>query len=174
MLLMSALALAFALWAMGTSQQSTGGGRLLGWVPLVAFLAASPFAAAHLQSAGQAAPVNLSALPSEPFTQARLDAYRAQHRAVFVTATAAWCVTCMVNDKVAIDDSRVRAAFAAHRVAYLVADWTRRNAAVTAILNAYGRSGVPLYIYYAPGATEAKILPQILTPDEILGTIDGR
>jgi thiol:disulfide interchange protein DsbD len=120
------------------------------------------------------ASVSLSALPSEPFTQARLASYRSQHRAVFVNATAAWCVTCMVNDKVALDDSRVRGAFAAHHVAYLVADWTRRNAEVTALLNAYGRSGVPLYIYYAPDATDAKILPQVLTPDEVLRVVEVR
>ena len=34
-----------------------------------------------------------------------------------------------------------------------------------------GRSGVPLYLYYAPGAAKPKILPQILTQDAVLAAI---
>ena len=58
---------------------------------------------------------------------------------------------------------RCKAAFADKHVAYLVADWTNRNAAITKLLNDNGRSGVPLYLYYAPGADKPVILPQILT-----------
>ncbi len=57
-----------------------------------------------------------------------------------------------------------RAAFARTHTAYLVADWTKRDAAITALLSAHDRSGVPLYLYYKPGATDAEVLPQILTP----------
>jgi thiol:disulfide interchange protein DsbD len=171
----TALALAFALWALGASQNAQGWKRALGWLPLLLALLATPELLPLLDSAPQAAAAHASSdIPSEPFTQARLEALRAQSRPVFVNATAAWCVTCMVNERVALEDSRVRSAFAARHVAYLVADWTRRNAEVTALLNSYGRSGVPLYVYYAPGASEGKILPQILTPDELLRETGGR
>ena len=175
MLLTAALALAFGLWALGASQQSTGWKRGAGFAALI--LALLGIAALLPSLAGESQPANAHALAGgsgEPFTQARLETLRAQSRPVFVDATAAWCVTCMVNEKVALDDSRVRAAFASGHVAYLVADWTRRNAEVTALLNTYGRSGVPLYLYYPPGASQAKILPQILTPEEVLGVVSSR
>jgi thiol:disulfide interchange protein/DsbC/DsbD-like thiol-disulfide interchange protein len=175
LLLIAALALAFGLWALGASQQSSGRKRGAGFAALIAALlgvaALMPTFARESQTAASHA---LSGAPVEPFTQARLESLRAQSRPVFVNATAAWCVTCMVNEKVALEDSRVRAAFAAGHVAYLVADWTRRNGEVTALLNAYGRSGVPLYLYYPPGASQAKILPQILTTGEVLSAVSSR
>ena len=115
-----------------------------------------------------------SAIPSEPYTPSRLSRLRAEKRGVFVDATAAWCVTCLVNEKVALDDSRVRAEFGTKRVAFLVADWTNRDPAVTDLLAAHARSGVPLYLYYRPGATDAVVLPQILTPGAVLDTINSR
>jgi thiol:disulfide interchange protein DsbD len=96
---------------------------------------------------------------------------RAENRAVFINATAAWCITCLVNDKAALSSARVHDAFAAKHVAYLIADWTRRDPAITALLAAHGRSGVPLYLYYAPGAPEPKVLPQILTEGEVLAAL---
>jgi thiol:disulfide interchange protein DsbD len=84
------------------------------------------------------------------------------------------CITCLVNEKTALDNSRVRAAFAARRIAFLVADWTNRDPAVTALLQAHARSGVPLYLYYAPGAGDAIVLPQILTANAVLTAIGTR
>jgi thiol:disulfide interchange protein DsbD len=90
---------------------------------------------------------------------------------VFVDATAAWCITCLVNERIAFSSAPVRAAFAQHHVALLIADWTRRDAAITTLLDAHGRSGVPLYLYFAPGAPEAQVLPQVLTPDMVLDAV---
>ncbi|HEY5049212.1 MAG TPA: protein-disulfide reductase DsbD domain-containing protein [Rhizomicrobium sp.] len=173
-LLAVALTLAFGLWAFAASRNARGGTRAWGWLALVlSLLAIGKLALLLAGGPPAAASRSLSDIPSEPFTQARLESLRAQDRAVFVNATAAWCVTCMVNERVAFDDSRVRRAFAARRVTYLVADWTRRNAQVTALLNAFGRDGVPLYVYYAPGAADGRVLPQILTPDEVLKALRG-
>ena len=63
-------------------------------------------------------------------------------------------------------------AFARRHIAYLVADWTNRNPEITALLAAHGRSGVPLYLYYAPGAAEPRVLPQILTEGEVLAALE--
>ncbi len=73
----------------------------------------------------------------------------------------------------ALSGARLKDAFAQHHVAYVVADWTRRDPEITALLAAHGRSGVPLYLYYAPGAADAKVLPQILTEGEVLAALDG-
>ena len=87
---------------------------------------------------------------AEPFSAARLAALRAEGRPVFVNMTAAWCVTCLVNERVAIDTDAVRRAFAEHHVAYLKGDWTRQDPASPTYLRENGRDGVPLYVYYPP------------------------
>jgi len=65
----------------------------------------------------------------------------------------------------------VKGAFASKKVAYLVADWTNQNPEITALLKENGRSGVPLYLYYAPGAAKPQVLPQILTEGLVLGAL---
>ncbi len=92
---------------------------------------------------------------------------------MFVDATAAWCITCLVNEDAVLSRASVKSAFAAKNVAYLVADWTNQNPEVTALLKDNGRSGVPLYLYYAPGARTPIILPQILTESGVLGALGG-
>ena len=90
---------------------------------------------------------------------------------VFVDATAAWCITCLVNEDAVLSRPSVKSAFASRNVAYLVADWTNQNPEITQLLNDNGRSGVPLYLYYAPHAATPVILPQILTESGVLGAL---
>ena len=111
------------------------------------------------------APTTALTLPgAAPYSAARLAALRAQNRPVFVDLTAAWCVTCLVNEHGTLLAPDVRAAFAARHVALLVGDWTSRDPAITALLAQNHRAGVPLYIFYPPGGGRSQILPQILTP----------
>jgi thiol:disulfide interchange protein DsbD len=98
-----------------------------------------------------------------PYTAARLTTLRAGKTPVFVDLTAAWCVTCLVNDTTTLKNPAVQAAFAAHHIATLVGDWTEPNPEISALLAANNRDGVPLYLYFAPGA-DPQILPQLLTP----------
>ncbi|HQT46401.1 MAG: hypothetical protein B7X08_04150 [Acidocella sp. 20-63-7] len=100
---------------------------------------------------------------AQPFTPERLDALRRQNIPVFVDLTAAWCVTCLVNEATTLATPPVEAAFASHHVTLLVGDWTDKNPAITALLAANHRSGVPLYLYYTPGSIYPVILPQILS-----------
>lgn len=116
----------------------------------------------------QAAP-QASAAPdihgSEPWSEARLAALRAEGRHVFVNFTADWCVSCKVNEAAAIDREETAEAFRAGNVAVLVADWTNADAAIARELERHGRNSVPLYLWYPAGGGEPEILPQILTPD---------
>lgn len=102
----------------------------------------------------------------EPYSAERLDALRAEGRPVFVDATADWCLTCKVNERLALKDAGIQQLFAEKKVVLMVADWTRRDAAITEYLAGFGRNGVPLYVYYAPGA-EPQVLPQLLTPGSV-------
>jgi thiol:disulfide interchange protein DsbD len=88
-----------------------------------------------------------------------------------VNATAAWCITCLVNEKMALSSAAVERAFADHKVAALKADWTNGNPEITALLAANRRDGVPLYLYYAPGASTPKVLPQLLTESTVIGAV---
>jgi thiol:disulfide interchange protein/DsbC/DsbD-like thiol-disulfide interchange protein len=108
----------------------------------------------------------------EAFTPARLDALRADGRPVFVNLTAAWCITCLVNERIALDRADVTSAFAAANVAYLKGDWTHRDPAITEMLAKFGRNGVPLYVFYPAGSSsQPVVLPQILTPEIVLREI---
>lgn len=175
-LLAAALALAFALWVIGRAEQSgRAWSRPLAAAAFVLGVAGVAVLLPLLNSGSPArARTEASAIPSEPYSPSRLAELRAERRGAFVDATAAWCVTCLVNEKVALDDARVRTAFRERRVAFLVADWTNRDPAVTDLLATHARSGVPLYLYYAPGAADAVVLPQILTPDAVVSAIGGR
>ena len=107
---------------------------------------------------------------SESFSQALLDTYQKEGRPVFVNATAAWCITCKVNERVALKDEGVLAHLAEHNIAYLVADWTNQNEEIRRYLESFGRNGVPLYVYYPPNAAP-RVLPQLLTPDIVLDAL---
>jgi thiol:disulfide interchange protein DsbD len=166
------VATGFAAWIWGVSRFYSPRGRGIGaLVTLIALLAALSCLAFLKSAPVQAGSVNVTGLASEPYSAARLAALRGENRPVFVNATAAWCITCLVNDEVALSSARVKDAFAQRHVAYVVADWTRRDPEITALLSAHGRSGVPLYLYYAPGAAEPRVLPQILTEGEVLAAL---
>jgi DsbC/DsbD-like thiol-disulfide interchange protein/cytochrome c biogenesis protein CcdA/thiol-disulfide isomerase/thioredoxin len=106
-------------------------------------------------------------LPSEAYSEALLARYRAEGHPVFVYFTADWCVTCKVNEAAAIEREETAVAFKKAGVKVLVGDFTRADPLISRALSQYGRSGVPLYLYFGKGA-DAEILPQILTPDMLI------
>lgn len=136
-------------------------------------------------------PLSSSALPSptlasayedsafEPYSEVRLRELRGQGKAVFVNLTASWCVSCLVNEKVALSRQSVRDFFKRRDITYLKGDWTNGDEEITRLLDEFGRGGVPLYVFYPAAAgrsverTSAQpvVLPQILTPDLITRTL---
>jgi thiol:disulfide interchange protein DsbD len=107
----------------------------------------------------------------EPWSQETVSRYHAQGRPVFVDFTASWCLSCQVNERVALSQSSVRQAFQNANVALLKADWTREDPAITQALSALDRSGVPVYALYKPGESTPELLPQVLTPGIVLDAI---
>jgi thiol:disulfide interchange protein DsbD len=99
--------------------------------------------------------------------------YQAEGRPVFVDFTASWCLSCQVNERVALGQPEVEEAFKAKHVVRMRADWTRRDEAITATLTGLGRSGVPTYVLYAPGDKSPRLLPEVLTPGIVLDALGG-
>lgn len=115
---------------------------------------------------------------SEAFTPETLETALASEQPVFVEMTAAWCITCKVNNLVAINVPSTHKLFEESNIRYIVGDWTNYNEDITKYLNHYGRDGVPLYVYYPKPdennmRPEPIILPQILTTGIIDQYISG-
>jgi len=166
---------AFALWAWRNARTGARGtwttvaaigaiaGVIVAW-PLVSG-GAAPFA-------GRSEPVAAAheSGPWQNWSTARVAALVDEGRPVFVDFTAAWCITCQVNERLVLDDSRVRDAFANHGVALLRADWTRRDPAITEALADLGRTGVPVYVLYRKGFPPL-VLPAVLRRAAILDAL---
>jgi len=157
-LLSIAAALAFALWV-------GRWGRAWLVAGLVVFVLTAAFSWRPLLG------IESATLTSEPWSPERVAELRGEGRPVFVNFTAAWCVTCKVNEAAAFTP-RVAQAFERANVAYLEADWTNRDDTIAAALAEHGRAGVPLYLYYS-SQSEPVILPQVLNEALILETVRG-
>jgi thiol:disulfide interchange protein len=134
---------------------------------------AADVAAPDDTSAGASAnpSTNPSANVWQPWSAEAFARVRAEGKPVFVDFTAAWCVTCQLNKRMTLNDSGLAASFRERQVVLMRADWTRRDPAVTDALRALGRSGVPVYALYAPGASQPQLLSEILTVSEIRGAM---
>jgi thiol:disulfide interchange protein DsbD len=88
-----------------------------------------------------------------------------------VDFTASWCLSCQVNERVALSRAEVQQAFQSANVALLKADWTRQDPAITKALTALGRDGVPVYALYTPGQSTPELLPQVLTPGIVMDAL---
>ena len=94
--------------------------------------------------------------------------YKNSNQAYLINFTAAWCITCQANDKIALSRPKIKKYFRDNNVEYIVADWTNKDNEILESLESYSRNGVPLYIYWKPGMDESKILPAILTEQILL------
>ncbi|THD62781.1 protein-disulfide reductase DsbD domain-containing protein [Phenylobacterium sp.] len=164
----AAVAVGLAAWLAGLGQRRAAAGGSPAAMSVAAGLLAALAVAAVVWPQDKA-----GELQSEPYSPERVAALRAEGRPVFVNYTAAWCVSCQVNDKVAISTHDVAQAFARHKVAYLKADWTKRDGAIAAELAAHGRAGVPLYLVYGTNGGDGVILPSILTPDIVVKAVEA-
>ena len=163
------VALALVLWALGLA------GRARSWVATLS-IAAGAFL---VWSIGPyvirpvAEPVSTGVAAGErwaPWSPARVQAGLAEGRPVFVDFTAAWCVTCQYNKKTTLANAQVLAAFDAAGVRTLRADWTRRDATISAELGRLGRSGVPVYLLQAPGKPPI-VLSEILSVADVMAAL---
>lgn len=162
--------LAFVLWLAGRPERhpNLSGVRhsviALGFVACLAALAAA--------SRTEPTQTNDPGL-SEPFSMARLEAARADPEVgVFVNMTADWCVTCLVNERIALSSDEFAHVLSEHNIVYLKGDWTRRDETITDYLETFGRNGVPLYVVYPKDGGEPRVLPQVLTPNGVIAALE--
>ncbi|RVT97559.1 cytochrome C biogenesis protein [Rhodovarius crocodyli] len=160
----------FAAWALGIAQRAGGS-----WVGRgLALLALAGAAALLPRLADAPSPTATAAAHGEPWSADRVAALRAEGKPVFVNLTAAWCISCKVNERVALDTTATLAAFEARGVTRLTGDWTRGDPAITSVLREHGREGVPLYIFYPAGGGAPVVLPQILTEGMLLRLVGAQ
>ncbi len=105
------------------------------------------------------------------YSEELLTEYRDDNELIFLNFTADWCITCKVNESVALNSEEVKALIKQKNIKYLEADWTRKNEAIAKKLEEFGRSGVPLYLLY-PSTGKPIILPEILTEDILLNYLN--
>ncbi|WP_051279897.1 protein-disulfide reductase DsbD family protein [Hellea balneolensis] len=110
---------------------------------------------------------------AESWSPSRVAELQAEGRSIFVDFTAAWCVTCKVNEKLVLNQAETQKLFTETNTAFLIADWTNKDDVIAAELAKYGRAGVPLYLVYSNNSVSPAILPQVLTYDVIKDAIAG-
>lgn len=169
----SCVLLALAAWLYQQRHVSRGGWKLASAVIILLCLGLSisalrsPLMTTRATGTGIAASENY-----EAFSEARLAALRAQGKPVFVNMTAAWCITCLVNERVALSSEPFLNAMSEQGVTYLKGDWTNNDPEITAVLKRFETSGVPLYLMFpADPAKPAEVLPQILTEGIMLDAL---
>jgi thiol:disulfide interchange protein DsbD len=166
-----------AAWLYQASRHARAAWRRVGLSAVAALVVGAVALGPLAGTAPARAPVTAPGGREEAFSPRRLAELRAQGRPVFVNVTAAWCITCLVNERVALRSDAVAEAFTKKGVVVLKADWTSRDAVIAEMLGSFGRSGVPLYLLYAPaapGGSPARapvVLPQILTEGAVIDAV---
>lgn len=149
-------------WLTGLSQQ---GGPKTWWPRSFALIAFAGLAGLMLtlhNTEPQGASSRQLAANAEPFNAERLARLQAEGKPVFVNMTAAWCITCLVNERTTLSTAAVQQSMQDHNVVYMKGDWTNRDPAITAFLQSFKRDGLPFYVFYAPGKKPV-VLPPVLT-----------
>lgn len=153
----AAIMLALALWSL---KLRSSGWKTLFWILAIVM---SVLALVKQDSAPP--------MKAMEFSTQQIETLRVQNKPVFVYATAAWCVTCKINENVALNTQSVQAYFAQENIEVIMADWTNKGPIIADYLQSFGRSGVPLYVFY-PAGKEPVLLPQLLTPSVVIDAIE--
>lgn len=158
------MVLAIWLWQLASKVKSSNAILFSKLLALLALLAAIAITVHKINQREQIQ-------PWQDYTPQRLTNLRNSGSAVFVNLTADWCITCLVNERVAMGD-KFYESLKSNNVAYLKGDWTFKDPQITQLLNQYNRNGVPLYLLFPSNSAEALVLPQILTENLLVSKID--
>ncbi|MFP2907288.1 protein-disulfide reductase DsbD family protein [Pyxidicoccus sp. 3LFB2] len=168
------VAVGLGTWLYGQSQAQEGGRKLATVAVAALVLVTSGLMALRFEESGPvSANVQASKLgQAQSWSADAVTAALEAGQPVFIDFTADWCLTCKFNERTVLAREEVRAAFSEHQVAFFVADWTRRDARITAKLAEHGRAGVPMYLVLSPGAPDKpEVLPELLTADLVVDAV---
>jgi thiol:disulfide interchange protein len=173
----AAVLVGLAAWIFGAAQRRSASGKrartVFALAGVSAALAVAAIAAAPYDGPPSSGNVAIAAgIPSEPWSPERVASLRAAGKPVFVDFTAAWCVTCQVNEQTALNTAEAVRAFQRTGAIYLKADWTNRDNAIAKALADQGRVGVPLYLVYGKDGGAPQVLPQLLTSGLVAEALD--
>ncbi len=177
-LLSTLLCLGVAAWILGRwGALSIDRGKRLGaqFISAIVIVMAVTTAAMNLPSAATVADNGASSggLAWEPFSPERVAELRGQGRPLLIDFTAAWCLSCKVNEQVAFSSGDVQDRLNELQVVTMKADWTSRDSRITQALAEFGRNSVPLYVLYTGRSQQLPIiLPEILTPGIVLEALN--
>lgn len=124
-------------------------------------------------ASGTSADITAGKMEAEVWSPARVAELQAEGRPIFVDFTAAWCVTCKVNEKLVLNKANTQKLFKDTNTAFLIADWTNKDDVIAAELARFGRAGVPLYLVYSNNSVSPAVLPQTLSYNVIRDAIAG-
>ena len=147
------------------------------WLWKLSARPAGKLLAVALLGASLAAPVStLSDSDKDPgfeaYSPELLSQLRAEGQPAFINLTADWCITCLVNERVALGSGKVAELMEEQGIVYIKGDWTNSDPDITALLNSFQRSGVPLYLVYPRGFGEPQVLPQILSESILIEALN--
>jgi thiol:disulfide interchange protein/DsbC/DsbD-like thiol-disulfide interchange protein len=178
--LAGAILIAFAAWAYQKSKSSASRGRVAALATatlavLLAIVLPVRFADVAAAAPGPSTGGGQAADGWQRYDAAQVAKLNAAGRPLLVNFTASWCLTCLVNERNAFNDSAVQEVFRTKGVTLMKGDWTNRDPAITQALAAFGRAGVPLYVVYngKPGSSEPVVLPQLLTASVVRDAFTG-
>ena len=161
--LLGALLIALGLWLLEKTQNSTS---ILRRLTLIFSLGLMIFSIWLLPITSDNNSPNLKN-EENAFSVQKLNSLRSEQKMVFLNFTADWCITCKVNEAIALNQEKVKKILDEKNIIYLKADWTRKDPEIASMLASYGRTGVPLYLLY-PSQGDPIILPELLTEDLLL------
>jgi thiol:disulfide interchange protein DsbD len=176
--LVTALALAFTLWAYGKGAMART--KRVWYTTALVGLLATGFMYTKIDASkvvldedGHVAAGALGGLELEHFDPEKVERYIADGQPTFVYFTADWCISCKANERVALSTDTVAEAFNSRGIKVVEGDWTLEDPVITGWLEMYDRAGVPLYLYFPAGSSleTVTILPQILTPGIVVDAI---
>jgi suppressor for copper-sensitivity B len=108
----------------------------------------------------------------QPFETAEIKRQVGEGKVVFVDVTAAWCLTCKVNETVVFDREPLSARLRSPDIIVMRADWTRPDQAITAYIQSFGRYGIPVNVVFGPGRPEGELLPELLSTELVMKALD--
>ena len=161
--LLGALLIALGLWLLEKTQNSAS---ILRRVTLIFSLGLMIFSIWLLPITSDNNSPNLKN-EENAFSVQKLNSLRSEQKMVFLNFTADWCITCKVNEAIALNQDKVKKVLDEKNIIYLKADWTRKDPEIASMLASYGRTGVPLYLLF-PSQGDPIILPELLTEDLLL------